>query len=293
MKRNVQARIPVFVVLAVLTTAALSAELSLVDQGRLAIEHGDGDAAVKLLEQAVAQQPTSAEAYLRLGEAYGLKGMMAGIFGASYAGKARRAWEKAVQLDPSSITARYSVAQFYANAPRIMGGSIDKALEQAAQIKKLDPLWGHRTYAMVHVAQKKNNLARQEYQDALREQPDSAAAHTYYANYLASTEKNYPAAAAELERATRLDPDFTPAWYHIGRVAALSNTNLADGEQALKKYFGCSPKDNEPAIANAHYWLGMIYEKQGRKAEAKQEYATAIKLNPSLKMAEDALKKIS
>jgi Flp pilus assembly protein TadD len=51
---------------------------------------------------------------------------------------------------------------------------------------------------------------------------------------------------------------------------ALSASNFARGEEALKKYLKYQPKDNEPELANVHYDLGQIYENQGRKAEARQ-----------------------
>ena len=84
-----------------------------------------------------------------------------------------------------------------------------------------------------------------------------------------------------------------PAFYHLGRTAAQSNTNLARGEQALKKYAAYTPKESEPTLARAHYFLGAIYEKEGKKAEAKQSYEAALKLNPSLKEASEGLKRVS
>jgi tetratricopeptide (TPR) repeat protein len=54
-----------------------------------------------------------------------------------------------------------------------------------------------------------------------------------------------------------------------------------------------TPKENEPALANAHHYLGAIYENEGRKAEAKQSYEAPLKLNPSLKDALDGLKRVS
>jgi Tfp pilus assembly protein PilF len=135
--------------------------------------------------------------------------------------------------------------------------------------------------------------AQKEYLDAVREQPNSAKAHQYYGQYLASAEKNYAAAFQELETAIKIDPNYMPGWYWIGRTAGTSLTNLARGEEALKKYLAYTPKEDEPPLANTHYWLGTIQEKLGRKAEAKQHYQAALKLNPNLKQASEALKRVS
>ena len=99
-----------------------------------------------------------------------------------------------------------------------------------------------------------------EYADAIREQPDSPKAHSYLGQYLVNTEKNYPAAFAEFEAALKLDPNYMAGFYHLGRTSALANTNLARGEEAMKKYLAYTPKENEPPLANAYFYLGGIYE---------------------------------
>ena len=273
---------------------SLLAQPSPVEQGRAAIGRGDSDAAIEILEKAVAQSPKSAEAHYYLGNAYGSKVQASGMLAAAkYASRITEEFEKAVALDPRHVDAHFGLVQVYANAPGIMGGSYDKAFEHAKAIKAIDPIVGHRAYASIYAQQNKLDLAEKEYLDAIREEPTSPKAHAYFAQYHANVEKNYTAAFAELETAVKLDAAYMPAWYHLGRTASLANTNLARGEEALKKYVAYSPKENEPTLANAHYFLGDLYEKQGRKADAKQSYQTALKLNPSLKRASEALKRVS
>jgi len=281
-------------ILGALYAFALLAQTTLVEQGRVAIGRGDGDAAIDLLEKAVAESPKSAQAHYYLGSAYGVKVQASGMFGAAkYASRIREEFEKAVELDPKHVEARYGLVQVFAAAPGIMGGSYEKAFEQAKAIKAIDPVVGHRAYAFVYSQQKKPDLAAKEYTDAIREAPNSAKARSYFGQYHASVEKNYAAAFAELEAALKLDPNYMPAFYHLGRAASLGDTNLARGEEALKKYVAYTPKENEPTLASAHYYLGTIYEKQGKKQEARQGYELALKLNPSLKQASEALKRVS
>jgi len=272
----------------------LFAEITLIEQGRAAISRGDSDAAIEILEKAVAQSPKSAEAHFTLGSAYGAKVQAGGMLAAAkYASSIKEEFEKAVALDPSYVEARFGLVQVYAGAPGIMGGSYEKALEQAKEIKAIDPIFGHRAYAFVYSQQKKLDLAQKEYVDAIREEPSSPKAHSYFGQYLANVEKDYTAAAAEFETALKLDPHYMPAFYHLGRAAAQANASLARGEDALKRYVAYTPTENEPTLANAHYWLGAIYEKQGRKSEAKQSYQAALKLNPTLKQASEALRRVS
>jgi tetratricopeptide (TPR) repeat protein len=277
-----------------LAAVSLFGQTTAVEQGRAAIGRGDSDAAIEILEKAVAQSPKSAEGHYYLGSAYGAKVQGSGMLAAAkYASRITEEFEKAVALDPRYVEPRFSLVLVYTNAPGVMGGSYDKAFEQAKAIKAIDPVVGHRAYASIYAQQKKLDLAEKEYLDAIREQPASPKAHAYFGQYHANVEKDYTAAFAELEAALKLDAGYMPAWYHLGRTASLANANLARGEEALKKYVAYSPKENEPTLANAHYLLGDIYEKQGRKAEAKQAYEAALKLNPTLAKASDGLKRVS
>lgn len=280
--------------LAILAGVAAAAPAPLLEQGRAAMHHGDLDGAIALYEKAVAESPNNAEAHFALGSAYGRKAQTGGmIAAATLAPKMKSELETAVTLDPKLVDARFTLVELYAAAPPMMGGSYDKAFEQARAIQPLDPLLAHRANAFIYTQQKKPELARQEYLDGLREQPRSARAHGYLGMYLAGTEKNYAGALAEFDTALRLDPTYMPAWYHYGRAAALGDTALVRGEATLRKYLGHTPTDREPPLANAHYYLGLVCEKQGRKAEAKQHYEAAIALDPTLKDAAEALKRVS
>jgi tetratricopeptide (TPR) repeat protein len=75
---------------------------------------------------------------------------------------------------------------------------------------------------------------------------------------------------------------FTPSEYGGG---------LSVAEEYLKRaveLFGKdSPKPGEPSWGNAeaHVWLGQVYEKQGNKTKAAEQYKTAIDLAPTYNYA--------
>jgi Tfp pilus assembly protein PilF len=262
--------------------------------GREAMTRGEPEKAAQYFEKVVALRPGNANDHYQLANAYGAATVGAGMFKAmSLAKKLKAELDLAVQLDPNLIPARFELLEFYLNAPAIAGGSESHAIEQANEIRKRDAIDGHRAFARVHSAAKEPDLARKEYVDMVKEQPASPRAHYFYGVYLMATDKNYKAAADELESAARLDASYMPAYFQIGHVAALAANNFARGEETLRKYLGYRPKDDEPPLARAYYWLGTIYEKQGRKADAKSNYATSLKMNPNQKDVDAAMKRVS
>lgn len=284
---------PILVVLAALIALPLLAQNSLIDQGRAAMSRNDADAAAALFEKAVAQNPKSAEAHYLLGTAYGSQAQKASIFSQmSLAGKTKDEFEKAVELDPAFIDARFGLVQFYAMAPGIAGGSYDKAFAEIAEIKKHDPLMAHRAAAFIYTQQKKPAEARNEYLAEVREYPKLARAYVDLGvAYI--LEKNLKAANDAFETAVKVEPAYLPAYFRVGQSAAMTGTNFAKGEEALRKYLAYTPKPGEPSLARAHYWLGQIFEKTGRKAEAKASFETSLKLNPAQKDVAEALKRVS
>ena len=261
--------------------------------GMAALERDDYDKAVAIFTKVIAAQPKNAEAYFRRGTAYGSLAQRAGILKqASLASKTRADFEKAVELDANLLDARFGLIDFYLLAPGFMGGSDEKAAAQAAEIKKRDALAGHRAYARIYTHQKKDDLARKEFVDAVRENPKSARAHYMLAGFLINNDKNWSGSLHELDQALTLDPAFMPTYLRLGAHAALSGTNYARGEEALRKYLAYKPADNEPPLASAWYWLGMVQEKQGKKSDAKQSYLNAKKLGANDKQITEALKRV-
>ena len=83
--------------------------------------------------------------------------------------------------------------------------------------------------------------------------------------------------------AASLDASHMPSYFRIGQHAALFESNYVRGEEAIRKYLGYQPAQDEPALARAWNWLRMIQEKQGKKTEARQSYSKSHALAPDSK----------
>ena len=260
---------------------------------RIAMLQADDEAATELCREAVRLQPANAEYHYCLGNAARSLVQHASIFKKpGLSDDVREHLGRALELDPNHLSARFAYMEYYLFAPGIAGGSEEKALQQAAELRKRDNLTGHRAYARIYKEQKKPDLARKEMVDAVHEEPKSASAHAALATYYVTEDKNYRAALEESEAAIRLDDAYMPAWFRLGQAAALSSSNLPRGEEALKKYLAYRPKEAEPTLLAAHYYLGGIFEKEGKKSEAQQSYAAALKLSPDSKTLHEAAKRV-
>jgi tetratricopeptide (TPR) repeat protein len=227
--------------------------------GMLALMRDGQEEAVKWLEKATALAPRSSPYFKALGDAYGLSAQKAGLFSKpGFARKSLKAYEKGVELDPKSVSARYALFIFYRAAPAIIGGGVDKARAQAQEIQKLNVVRG--TLALVE---------------------------------LSLADKKYEETFVSLENLRRSHPEALDAVYQIGRVAALSGQRLDEGAAALKEYLAHTPNDNQPPLWAAHWRLGQIFEKQGDAATARTEYEAALKLNPTQPQLIEAMKRLS
>ena len=180
--------------------------------GRIYTAQGDAEAAVKACEKAVELAPTISEYQHQLGEAYGFAAQKAGMLSMmGLAKKSRIAYEKAVELDPMNLDARSSLMSFYQMAPSMLGGGVDKAYVQAAEIKKLDPVRGRIAHGMIYAGEKK-----------------------------------FAEAFAEFEAVLETAPDHYSALYQFGRAAALSGDRIDRGMETLKKCLTVSPSPGSP-----------------------------------------------
>lgn len=113
------------------------------------------DEAVRLAEQCIEAAPTRSECHEYLGNALGTKAINAGILSAMGSlGKIRNSFKKAVELDPKNLDARFSLLQYYQQAPGIVGGGKGNARELVAQTLTVSPDAGKLMQASMDLAEK-------------------------------------------------------------------------------------------------------------------------------------------
>jgi tetratricopeptide (TPR) repeat protein len=254
---------------------------------------GEWDRGISACEKAVSLDPDNSQYHLWLGRIYGEKADKSGFMTA--AGLARRVrdeFEKAVHLNPKNVDARSDLAEFYLEAPGIVGGGRDKAQAQADLLASLDPARGH--WVNGRIAEKKKDFptAEQEYREAIQASHGSASAWLNLGLYYRHRERWDDMEQALMHvRSAHLDrPD---ALVDAAEILIHSQRNLPEAVLLLQAYLKSSAKVEQAPAFKVHYLLGTADEKLGDQPGAAAEYRSALELAREFQPAQQALQRMN
>ena len=291
-------------------------------------ESGDFDGALPLAEKALSLDQNNARYHLLVANICIEQGQKAGIFkGMGLAHRFRDEASKATSLDPKYVDARESLMEFYFEAPGMAGGDKKKAWALADEIGKIDPARGF--LAQANLAAKEKNPVKQNefYEKALAAAPhDPRVLREAAGFYVSDTWKKHDLAEKYALEALKLDEDRTApyvvlavvyanaerwkdldaivarseksipddfgAHYQAGKILLASGKDLPRAERYFRKYLTIEPEAGEPSWGGAHWRLGLVLEKEGKKSEAIAEVQEAVRLQPDLKPAKEDLNRL-
>lgn len=247
------------------------------------------DNAAEWFEKAMKMSPNSSLYVEWYGRALGDQASRASKFKLPFlARKVKSAFEKAVALDPDNIDAREDLIQYYVRAPRVLGGSRQKAREIALEVKRRNAYRGGLDVAGLCAGDKDYACAESELAALKDAYPDSAMVYSQLAAYYAN-QNQFDKAFAVIDARLKTNPGDMAVVFALGRTGALSGQNLDRAENALKSYIASPPAVNAVPPASVHFRLGMVYEREGKKDLARAEYNTALQLNPRFEDPKKAL----
>jgi tetratricopeptide (TPR) repeat protein len=254
---------------------------------------GQWDRGISACERAVALAPGNSQYHLWLGRIYGEKADKSGFMtAAGLARRVRNEFETAVHLSPKSVDARSDLAEFYLEAPGIVGGGRDKAQQQAESLTSLDPARAHWVSARIAEKKKDFSTAESEYRSVIEVSHGSASAWLNLALFYKHRER-----LDEMEQAlskVRTAPlDRADALVDAGEVLIRTQRNLPEAIQLLKTYLNYSGKVEQAPAFKVHYLLGTASEKLGDKKSAAAEYRSALDLAKEFQPAQQALQRVN
>lgn len=250
------------------------------------------DSSMHMAEKALALDPQNSSYHLWLGRAMGRKAEQANPFTAfGLARKVKTEFERAVALDANNLPARSDLSEFYLEAPGFLGGDKNKAKQQADYVAGHDRALASYIYARVQEKQG-NTGAEAEYKKAIAASSQPARYWVELAHYYRRTgrmgemEDAIHHAISAVQRGESSEFDAAALLVHSGR-------NFAGATEILQHYVSEEdPSEDGPAF-RAHYLLGVLLEKQGKKKEATAEFQTALNMASEYRPAQDALARVS
>ena len=251
------------------------------------------DAGIAACQKAVQLEPSNSDFHLWLGRVYGGKADHSSFFtAASLAGNVKNEFETAVRLDPKSVNARADLADFYMEAPGIVGGGKDKAAAQGREMAKIDPAQGLMITAKI--AEKNNDLRAAEatFRKAIEISGGKPGPWLALANFYRRNSR-----LAEMEDAVvrATDPKLNRPDMLVEAAQVLINggRNFPGAIELLRRYLSSQATVEDAPVFKAHYLLGVVLEKQGDKAGATLEYRAALALAKDYALAQNALNRIA
>jgi TonB family protein len=222
------------------------------------------DAAIEEAKKAVAANPGSGAAYIRLAAAYEADGDLK---------EAAASYEKAVQLLPDQKALYVSLAHIYdrlQNHDREIA-TYKKALEFSPNsVELLDPL----SRALSNARRYPEAIEVQK--QVVQQKPDVAEAY-YQLGYLCHSARDYSAAITAYLQATHLKPDFAEAYYSLARAYA----GVRRDADAIATYLHITElKPQFSQIQNVYVELAETYLRMQRFSEAQAAANKAIEINP-------------
>ncbi len=253
----------------------------------------DWDQGIAACEQAVSLDPGNSQYHLWLGRVYGEKADHSSFLtAAGLAKKVRSEFETAVRLNPNSAEARTDLAEFYLEAPGIVGGGRDKAEAQAQKIAALDPV--RAGWVKARLAEKNKDLvtAENEYRSAVAAGHGSALAWRNLASFYRQAGR-LDAMDDAIRHASAAPMDQPEVLMECANMLLRSKRDLPQAIQLLRRYLSSSLTVEAAPAFKAHYLLGTALEQQGNKAAAAQEYRSSLALAKSYTLAQTALDRVN
>jgi Flp pilus assembly protein TadD len=252
----------------------------------------DWERAESACRKAVSLDPNNSRFHHWMGRVYGEKADRANFLSAAgLAGKTRAEFQRAVELNPKDVDARLDLAEFYLEAPGIIGGGQDKARAQAKVIGVVSPGWEHWVYARIAEKNKDMAAAEREYRQSVELTHGDAESWRNLAGFY-KAQKRYTEMEQAIVKASQAPVSRLDTLRDAAKTLLDSGRNYPLAVQLLRRYLDSGPVEEAPAF-KAYYLLGTLLERQGDKAGAAQEYRASLSLARNFGLAQQALNRVA
>jgi tetratricopeptide (TPR) repeat protein len=240
---------------------------------RILLAQDETEDAYDLMEGLLEKNTENVDLQYRFGQSAMVMAQKASIFSKlGYAKDGLKAWTTTLSIDPNHQPALEGLVGFHRMAPGMAGGDIDKALEYAQTLKKIDPLVGIASLVGVYQTMEKDDLAIKELDAGIVAYPDSSRLF-FLRGMKALKDKKWAASYQDLNAALLVaieDNEKTNVLYQLGKLAVKSGENIKPAIDSLTTLMTMSDH-RYPQWGNLR--LAQLYTTQGDFAKAKATLA--------------------
>jgi tetratricopeptide (TPR) repeat protein len=245
------------------------------------------DEAVAACEAAVAAQASST-AQDWMGRAYGMKANEYGpISGLAYAHKVRAAFEAAVAADAHDPAAVADLGEYYASAPSVVGGGLDKAAELADRSAAAMPQVAHRIRALASQKASDYTGAENEFRAAVGV-AGRADAWMDLADFYGHR-KQYDKMLDALQHGIVADKNADPSIVDAAEILISVKQHPELAEQWMKVYLAGSAQTDAAPVFKVKVSLAKLLKERGDTAGARIQLQQALALASNYAPAQKAL----
>lgn len=227
--------------------------------GRAHFQLGEYTKAQEWFEKAAQAEPSKSEHRHWLGKTLGRRAENASFITApKYAVECRKAFEKAVEIDPKNVEAWSDLLEYYLSAPGFLGGGMDKASAAAERIGRLDTV--EKEFAQARLAEKKEDwtAAERHWRAAAELAPKNGGRWIDLARFLARRGRVDESDKA-FERATEAEPAALPKiWFARAETNIERKRNLPHAKDWLTRYLAAQLTPDDPSKDEARRLLKKI-----------------------------------
>lgn len=236
------------------------------------------DDAIQECQRAVRLEPGNSSYHMWLGRSYGQKAQRVSFVTAyKMAKRIRPEFEEAARLDPRSGEALSDLGEYYAQAPSILGGGLDKAAAVALQLDAFAPDRAHSLRAQIAEAKKDYPDAEREFRAAITAAQSPAQAWMDIGSFYRRRER-WNDMLASVNSGANADLQHGPALVDGASTLIASGRQLPLAADWMRLYLSSNALSEEAPAFVVHSRLGELLKKMGNAQGAEREFATAKSL---------------
>jgi tetratricopeptide (TPR) repeat protein len=207
---------------------------------------GEFKQATDFFLKATEEQPNNSDYMDWLGRVYGRRAETSSFLTApSFASKAREAFERAVELNPSNKDALADLFDYYLNAPGFMGGGYDKASAVAQRTVAIDPPEAYYEKAKLAEKRKQYSSEEEHLRQAVAAAPHQVGHLVTLAKFLANQGRTQESDQV-FQQAETVNPNAPSVWYAHADILIKQKRDLDQARSLLQKYLSTSLTPDDP-----------------------------------------------